>query len=327
MRRREFITLIGGAAAWPLAARAQQPALPVVGFLSPGSPETRAVPLAAIRQGLAEAGYVEGQNVAIEYRWAGDQNDRLPALAADLVRRRVAAIVALGGERGALAAKAATTTIPIVFAIAGDPVEHRLVTRLNRPEGNVTGVTLLAIEVTAKGIELLHQLVPAAPAIALLVDPSNPDAAAAETREIEKAARILGLRLVVLKASNPREIEAAFATIVQQRAGALAVTGDAFFIIQNDQIVALSAQHRIATVYQYRESIVAGGLMSYGASLVDAWRIVGSYIGRILKGEKPADLPVQQSTKIQLAINIKTAKTLGLTIPPSVLAIADEVIE
>jgi putative ABC transport system substrate-binding protein len=319
MRRREFITLIGGAAAWPLAARAQQPALPVVGFLSPGSPETRAVPLAAIRQGLAEAGYVEGQNVAIEYRWAGDQNDRLPALAADLVRRRVAAIVALGGERGALAAKAATTTIPIVFAIAGDPVEHRLVTRLNRPEGNVTGVTLLAIEVTAKGIELLHQLVPAAPAIALLVDPSNPDAAAAETREIEKAARILGLRLVVLKASNPREIEAAFATIVQQRAGALAVTGDAFFIIQNDQIVALSAQHRIATVYQY--------LMSYGASLVDAWRIVGSYIGRILKGEKPADLPVQQSTKIQLAINIKTAKTLGLTIPPSVLAIADEVIE
>jgi putative ABC transport system substrate-binding protein len=327
IRRREFITLLGAAATWPLAARAQQPAMPVIGFLSPGSPETRAVPLSAIRQGLAESGYMEGQNVAIEYRWAGDQNDRLPALAADLVRQRVVAIVALGGERGALAAKAATTSIPIVFAIAGDPVEHGLVTRLNQPEGNVTGVTLLAIEVTAKGVELLHELVPATPTIALLVDPSNPNAVSAETREIEKAAHVFGLRLVVLKASVPIEIEAAFATIAQQRAGALVVTGDAFFIIQNDQIVALAAQHSIPTVYQYHESAVAGGLISYGASLVDAWRIVGTYTGRILKGEKPAGLPVQQSSKIQLTINLKTAKALGLTIPPGVLAIADEVIE
>jgi putative ABC transport system substrate-binding protein len=327
MNRRDMMALLGGAAAWPVAARAQQPAMPVMGFLSPGSPETRTVPLAAIRLGLAETGYVEGQNVAIEYRWAGDQNDRLPALAADLVRQRVAAIVALGGELGALTAKAATTTIPIIFAIAGDPVEHGLVTRLNQPEGNVTGVTLLAIEVTAKGVELLHELVPATPAIALLVDPSNPNAVAAETREIEKAARALGLGLVVLKASVPSEIEAAFATIVQQRAGALVVTGDAFFIIQNDQIVALAARHGIPTVYQYRESTVAGGLMSYGASLVDAWRIVGIYAGRILKGEKPADLPVQQSSKIQLAINLKTAKALGLSVPPNLLAIADEVIE
>jgi putative ABC transport system substrate-binding protein len=315
------------AAAWPRFARAQQPAMPVIGFLSPGSPETRAILLAAVRQGLAETGYVEGRNVAVEYRWAGDQNDRLPALAAELVRRQVAAIVAFGGERGALAAKAATTTIPIVFAIAGDPVEQGLVTSLSRPGGNVTGVTLLAIEVTAKGVELLHKLVPATPAIALLVDPSNAGGTAAETREIEKAAGVFGLRLVVLKASKPSEIEAAFATLVQQHAGALVVTGDAFFIIQNDQIVALAAQHGIPTIYQYRESTVAGGLMSYGASLVDAWRIVGSYTGRILKGEKPADLPVQQSTKIQLAVNIKTAKTLGLTIPPSMLDMANEVIE
>jgi putative ABC transport system substrate-binding protein len=325
MRRREFISLIGGAAAWPVAARAQT--MPVIGFLSPGSPETRAVPLAAIRQGLTETGYFEGQNVAIEYRWAGDRSDRLPALAADLVHRQVAAIVALGGETGALAAKAATNTIPIVFAVAGDPVEHGLVARLNRPEGNVTGVTLLAIEVTAKGVELLHEMVPATSTIALLVDSSNPSAATAETREIEKATRVFGLRLVVLKASVPSEIEAAFATIVQQRAGALVVTGDAFFIIQNDRIVALAARHGIPTVYQYRESSVAGGLMSYGASLVDAWRIVGTYAGRILNGEKPTDLPVQQSSKIQLAINIKTAKALGLTIPPGILAIADEVIE
>jgi len=327
MKRREFIAGLGGAAAWPLAVRGQQPKVPVVGFLSPGSAATRPIPLAAIRQGLADIGFVEDRNLTIEYRWAGERDDLLPELAAELVRRQVSAIIALGGERGGLAAKAATSEIPVIFGVAGDPVEHGLVRSLNRPGGNVTGVSVLGIEVTAKGVELLHELLPAATTIALLVDPSNTGETAAEIRETTRAANIFGLQLIVLKASTANEIEAAFATLAQQTVGALVVTAGAFFGIQNDQIVALAAQHRIPTVFHYRQSALAGGLMSYGADLVDAYRLIGNYAGRILKGEKPADLPVQQSTTIELVINLKTAKALGLTIPPNLLAIADEVIE
>jgi putative tryptophan/tyrosine transport system substrate-binding protein len=327
MRRREFIAGLGSATASLRVAPAQQPSMRVIGFLSPGSAVTRRMTLAAVRQGIAQFGYVEGQNLTIEYRWAGERNELLPELAAELVRLHVSAIIALGGERGGLAAKAATSEIPVIFGVAGDPVEHGLVRSLNRPGGNVTGVSVLGIEVTAKGVEFLRELLPAATTIALLVDPSNAGEAAAETREITRAANFFGLQLIVLKASTPNEIEAAFAMLTQQAVDALVVTGGAFSVIQNDQIVALAAQHRIPTVFQYRESALAGGLMSYGADLVDGWRLVGNYAGRILKGEKPAELPVQQSTKVELIINLKTAKALGLTIPPTLLVRADEVIE
>jgi putative tryptophan/tyrosine transport system substrate-binding protein len=270
---------------------------------------------------------VEDQNFTIEYRWAGERNELLPELAAELVRRQVSAIIALGGERGGLAAKAATSEIPVIFAVVGDPVEHGLVRSLNRPEGNVTGVTVLGIEVTAKGVEFLHELLPAATTIALLVDPSNAGEAAAEIREITRATNIVGMHLIVVRASTQNELEAAFATFAQQAVGALVVTASSFLVIQNDQIVALAAQHRIPTVFQYREGPLAGGLMSYGQDPVDYWRLVGNYAGRILKGEKPADLPVQQATKIELVINLKTAKALGLEVPSSLLVRADQVIE
>jgi putative tryptophan/tyrosine transport system substrate-binding protein len=328
MRRREFIAGLGGAAAWPLAARAQQAErVRVIGLLSPGSAATRQITLAAVRQGLAQFGYVEGQNLTIEYRWAGERNELLPELAAELVRRQVSAIIALGGERGGLAAKAATEEIPVIFGIEGDPVEHGLVRSLNRPGGNVTGGTVLGIDVTAKGVELLHELLPGATTIGLLVDPSNAGETTAEIRETTRAANIFGLQLIVVKASTANEIEAAFAKLSQQAVDALVVTGGAFASIRNDQIVALAAQHRIPTVFHYRQSALAGGLMSYGADPVDGWRLMGNYAGRILKGEKPADLPVQQSTKVEFVINLRTAKALGLTIPPHLLALADEVIE
>jgi putative ABC transport system substrate-binding protein len=323
MRRRDFITLFGGAAAWPLAARAQQPAMPVIGFLGAGGPTASLVP--PFREGLKDAGYVEGQNVVIEYRWAEGQYDRLPALAIDLASRRVAVIFA-ADNAAAQVVRPAGTTIPIVFAIGADPVKLGLVASLSRPGGNMTGVSFLSTATVAKMLEMLHQAVPNATAIAALMNPTNPNGET-DTREAQEAARILGLQLHVLDASNDREIEAAFATLVQRRAGALVVQGDSFFGGQADQLAALAARHAMPAIYQSRIFAEAGGLMSYGASLADARRMAGTYTGRILKGEKPADLPVQQSTKIELVINLKTAKALGLAIPPGVLAIADEVIE
>jgi len=326
MRRREFITLLGGAAAaWPLAARAQQPAMPVVGYLSAGSPEAFAPRLRALRQGLTELGYVEGRNVAIEYRWAGEQYDQLPAMAADLVRQKVAVIVADGPA--VPPAKAAATTTPIIFWMAGDPVTNGIVASLNRPGGNLTGVTSLGSELTPKRFELLHELVPTAVEIAFLVNPTNPavDSQTAEA-QAQAAARILGLQLNILHASADRDIDAVFATLARRRATGLVVNPDLFFLSRTEQLAALALRHSVPAIYQYREFAAAGGLMSYGGS-VTSFRTVGNYTGRILKGEKPADLPVQQATKIELAINLKTAKALGITIPPGVLAIADEVIE
>jgi putative ABC transport system substrate-binding protein len=327
MRRREFIAGLGGAVAWPVAARAQQSALPVIGFLHNASPETSRERTAAFHRGLAETGYVEGQNVAIEYRWAQSQSNRLPALAADLVRRKVAVIATPGYTQSALVAKAATQTIPIVFLLGSDPVEIGLVASLNRPGGNLTGVSMLNTEFVGKLLEIMHELVPAATSIALLVNPTNPSYAAVETRDALLAARVLGLRSPVLNASHPSEIEAAFANLVQQRIDALLVGADNFFSSQQDQLVALAARYAIPTIYQFREFTVAGGLMSYGPSNTEAYRLAGVYTGRILKGEKPADLPVQQVTKIELAINLKTAKALGLTFPITLLGRADEVIE
>jgi putative ABC transport system substrate-binding protein len=326
LKRRDFITLLGGAAAWPLTADAQQ-AIPLVGLLSPGTPELRQVPLGSIRAGLAEAGFVEGRNLTIDYRWAGDQIDRLEALAAELVGRGVRVIIALGGERGALAAKAATTSIPIVFAIAGDPVDIGLVQSLNRPGGNLTGGSTLSNEVAAKEVELLHEVFPAARVIALLVDRAYVAETNAQVEEAEKAAHFLGLRLQVLDAHTDAEIEAAFGAMVAQRADALVVSGGSTFIIQSDRVVALAARFAIPAVYPYQESARAGGLMSYGMSVAEVWRLAGLYAGRILKGEKAGDLPVQQATKVELNINLKTAKALGLTVPNSLLARADEVIE
>jgi putative ABC transport system substrate-binding protein len=327
MKRREFIAGLGSAAVWPLAARAQQP-MPVVGFLAVGSLDTRSrINVAAFHRGLAEMGYFEGRNVAMEYRWTDGQSDRLPAFAAELVRRQVAVMVAIGGTNAAFAAKAATQTIPIVFSSGSDPVEVGLVASLGRPGGNLTGVSLLITAVVAKRLELLHELAPAATSIALLANPANPVLAADETRELQAAARVLGVNLLVLHASSPSEIDAAFATLVEQRVGALLVSSDADFSIRRDQIVALAARHAVLAIYQWREYTAAGGLMSYGPSLTDAYRINGVYTGRILKGEKPADLPVQQVTKIELVINMKAAKALGLTFPTALLVRADEVIE
>jgi putative tryptophan/tyrosine transport system substrate-binding protein len=328
MRRREFITLVGGgAAAWPLAARAQQRALPVVGYLSARTPADSVEVLAEFRRGLGEMGFVEGQNVAIEYRWIEGRYDRLPEMVADLVRRQVAVIAIPNTTSSALAAKAATQTIPVVFNIGSDPVAVGLVASLSHPGRNVTGIAMLQIAVTAKRLELLRELVPTASSIAFLVNPGNPGFANAETKEVQEAARVLGVNLQVLNASNSSEIDAAFATLVQQQAGALLVGGDVFYISRTVQLVTLAARHAIPTIYAYLEQGAAGGLMCYGAGLASTQRSVGVYTGRILKGEKPADLPVQQVTKLQLVINMKTAKALGLEVPPTLLGRADEVIE
>jgi putative ABC transport system substrate-binding protein len=318
MRRREFITLLGGAAAWPLAARAQQPAMPVVGFL-PSRP--RFMPV--FRQGLKEAGFVEGQDVAIEYRSAEDQT-RVPLLVADLVRRQVALIV--GNTPAALAAKAATTTVPIVFATGGDPVREGLVANLNRPGGNVTGVSFITVELAAKQLGLLRELRPGAARIAVLVDPKWP-LTEPFISQVRAAASAVGQQIEILYASSDREIETAFTTLVQRGAGALHVGVGTFLASQQEQIVALAAQHRIPAVYVLRDYVAAGGLISYGASTTDAYRQAGIYAGRILKGEKPGDLPVMLPTKFEFVINVKTAKALGLEIPDKLLALADEVIE
>jgi putative tryptophan/tyrosine transport system substrate-binding protein len=328
MQRREFLTLLGGAAAArPVAVRAQQQAMPVVGFLGTAGGQRREEILSAYYSGLADTGYVEGRNVAIEYRWAENHYDRLPALAVELVQRRVAVIVAPGSVAAASAAKTATTTIPVVFMIGSDPVEVGLVKSLNRPGGNLTGVAYLNVEVAAKRLELLHELVPAATSVALLVNPTNPIEAEVQTRELRVAARAFGLRLLVLNASNPTEIDAAFATLVLERADALQLGVDPLFASARNQIVALAARHAVPTIYPWREFTVAGGLMNYGAIILDALRQVGVYTGKILKGEKPADLPVQRPTKLGFVLNLKTAKALGLTVPPALLTSADEVIE
>jgi putative tryptophan/tyrosine transport system substrate-binding protein len=328
IRRREFIFTLGGAAAaWPLAARAQQPAMPVVGILSGASLETRREFVAAFHRGLAETGYIEGRNVAIEYRWADGQNNRLPALAAELVRRQVAVIATLGSTPAALAAKVATQSIPIVFWVGTDPVEAGLVASLNRPGGNLTGVASLAIEVAGKCLEVLRELVPAATSVGLLVNPTNPATTESYTREVQNAARVLGLRLLVQNASKGNEIEPAVATLLQQRVGALMSMADPIFFTQIDQLVALAARHAIPAISPYREFTAAGGLVSYGSNLNDAYRQVGIYTGRILKGEKPGDLPVMQPTKFDLVINAKTARALGITVPLPLAGRADEVIE
>jgi putative ABC transport system substrate-binding protein len=328
MRRREFITLAGGAAAaWPLAARAQQGAMPVIGFLNAAFARAYARLSAAFLKGLGEAGYVDGRNVAIEYRWAEDQNDRLPALAADLVQRQVA-VIAATSTPAALAAKAATSTVPIVFETAADPVQLGLVASLNRPGGNVTGVTQTNVEVAPKRLEVLHDLFPAARVMALLVNPSNPVVAETTASQMLAAARTLGLELHVLNASTESDFDAVFAKISQLRASGLVTGGgDPFFVSRSGQLAALAARHAVPMVAAGREFVMAGGLISYGADLADAYRLTGGYVGRILKGEKPADLPVQQATKIELRINLKTAKALGITFPLSLLGRADEVIE
>jgi len=326
MRRRQFLGVLGGAAAaWPLAVRAQQPAMPVIGFLSPGSLEADTSRMNAVRQGLAEIGYVEGQNAAIEYRGAQYQHDRLSALAADLVNRRVAAIIVVSAS-GALAAKAATNTIPIVFTIGADPVQLSLVTSLNRPSGNITGIYVLNVAVTGKRLELLRESVSTARVIGYLANPKSA-ATAPETKELHEAARALGVELRVLNAANESEIDTAFATLAKERSVPLVVSSDNLFTDRPVRLAVLAARHAIPAICPYREFAAAGGLMSYGTDLADAYRVVGAYAGRILKGAKPTDLPVHQAVKVQLVINLKTAKALGLGVPATVLARADEVIE
>ena len=325
--RRELLAALGGAAAaWPLAARAQQAAMPVIGYLSPGSQEADVLRLMHFRKGLRETGYIEGRDVGIEYRWADGPNERLPALAAELVRRRVSVIVAVGTP-SALSAKGATATTPIIFLTAADPVLIGLVASLSRPDANMTGVASLAVELGPKQLEVAHELVPAATTIALLVNPTTPTIAETLTRELRTAARTFGLQLHVLHASTKRDLDTAFAALERLRAGALLISTDNFFNDQSQQLVGLAVRHAVPTIYPFHEYAQAGGLMSYGQSYAAPYRQVGIYAGRILKGERPADLPVQQTTKIELIINLKTAKTLGLTVPPTLLARADEVIE
>jgi putative tryptophan/tyrosine transport system substrate-binding protein len=327
VKRREFITLLGGGAAvWPLATRAQQRALPVIGYLNGQSPNDYATFLAAFRQGLNETGYVEHRNVGIEYRWAEGQYGKLPALAADLVRLQVSVIAATGTPASALAAKGATATIPIVFITGADPVKLGLVSSLNRPSGNATGVSFLLNELAQKRLELLHQLVPAANAIGFLVNSTNPNSQS-ETGDVQAAARVLGLRVYVENASSESDIGAAFASFVQQRVNAVFVGADAFFVDRRDQVVALAARHALPACYSTSEHVASGGLISYGPRVTDVYRQAGVYTGRVLKGEKPSDLPIMQPTKFELVINLKTAKALGLTVPLSLLSSADEVIE
>jgi putative ABC transport system substrate-binding protein len=333
MRRREFITLLGGvAAAWPLTAGAQQPAKTVIGFLSGASAGgtnsgQMRENLIALRQGLAEFGFIENQNLTIEYRWAEDQYERLPALAADLVHRQVAAIVVYGSTPGALAAQAATRTIPIIYLVGTDPVKVGLAASLARPGANLTGVTIINVELIAKCLSVIYEVVPSANTIAVLVNPANRVQTETETRDVQAAARRLGLRVLILNASSKEDLERAFTTITAERASALVVSGEYFFSAHTEEVVALATRHSVPAIYQYREFTVAGGLMNYGPSVPKAYEIVGNYTGRILKGGKPADLPVQQVTRIDLVINLKTAKALGIDVPPTLLIRADEVIE
>ena len=329
-KRREFIALLSGGglllAAKVKRARGQQPAMPVVGLLGATTAHGYAAQLAAFRQGLSEAGFVEGRNVAIEYRWADDQYDRLPALAADLARRQVAVIATLGGNTASVAAKAATTTIPVVFHGSVDPVEAGLVASLNRPGGNVTGVVTLNMDTGQKRLELMHELLPAATTIGLLLNPTNA-VAEIQSKDLQAAARTLGLQLQIANASTERDFDAAFATLSQGQVGGLVIGTDGFLVSQSEQLAALTVRYALPTIFQYRAFVTAGGLMSYGGSVTDSYRLSGVYTGRILKGEKPADLPVQQATKVELIINLKTARTLGITFPITLLGRADEVIE
>ena len=325
--RRAFITLLGGAAVtWPLTARAQQPALPVIGFLNQASPDGYRRMVTAFRQGLQESGYVEGRNVAIEYRWAGGHNDRLPAMVAELVQRRVT-VIAATTTPAALAAKAATTSIPIVFEMGGDPIALGLVASLSRPGGNVTGVTQLNVEVASKRLELLHELLPTAIVTALVVNPTNPAVTEVVLRASQAAAQRLGLDLHVLNASSESDFDGVFANVIQLRAGGLVIGSDAFFNSRSEQLAALALRHAVPTVFENREFVAAGGLAAYSGDVADAYRLAGVYAARILKGEKPGELPVQQATKIQLVLNLKTAKALGITVPLPLLGRADEVIE
>jgi putative ABC transport system substrate-binding protein len=328
MRRRKFITLLGGATiAWPLAARAQQKSIPVIGYLGNQSADLWAGRLRAFRQGLSETGYIEGQNVTIEYRWAEGHHERFPAFAADFVRRGVNIIAAPGSTPAIVAAKAATTTIPVVFATSADPVEAGFVGSLGRPGGNLTGVTGLGVELGPKRLELLHEFVPTANIVALLVNPTNPVLAKASSKELMAAANRLGLELQVLNASTERDFDRIFATLIQLRAGGLVIDGDNLFTTESEKLATLALRNAVPAIYQFREFAAAGGLMSYGESLTDAHRLVGVYTGNILNGKKPSELPVQQSTKFEFVVNLKTARTLRLSIPSALLARADEVIE
>ena len=326
MRRREFIALVASAAALPLASRAQQPTMPVIGFLSSRSTADSAHLVAAFREGLGSVGYIDRQNVEIELRWADGQYDRLPSMAADLVSRRIAVLVTVGGEPSVRAARAATSTIPIVFAVGGDPVELGLVASFNRPGGNITGVSLVTTAVDAKRLGVLHELVPTDGAIGALLNP-NSEQAAALVRELQEAARAIRRRIHILNANDEAELESAFVRLVEQRVEAMFIGGSPFFDTRRDRLIALAAQHRVPAIHVFREHAAAGGLISYGPSITDGYHQVGVYAGRILKGAKPAELPVVQSAKFELVINLKTAKALGLTVPASLLARADEVIE
>ena len=327
MRRREFITLLGSTAvAWPLAVRAQQTAIPVVGFINASSARNYSRQLEAFLKGLGESGYVDGRNVVVEYRWAEDQYDRLPAMAADLVHRQVAVIVATS-TTAALAAKAATTTIPIIFELGTDPVKLGLVASLNRPGGNLTGVTQLGIEVAPKRLELLHELLPTARVMALLVNPAEPAIAEPTAKEALAAARTLGLELHIMNASSEADFDGVFAKLSQLRAGGLVVVGGTFFVSHEEQLAALTVRHAVPAAFEHREFAAAGGLLSYGSNITDAYRLTGIYTGRILKGDKPAELPVQQATKVELYINLKAARALGITVPLPLSGRADELIE
>ena len=326
LKRREFITFLAGTTAWPLAVRAQQPPITTVGYLSTRSPGEAKYVTDAFTRGLNEAGYVEGRNLVIEFRWAELQYDRLPTLASDLVRRQVAVIAAVGGAHSGLAAKAVTSTIPIVFVSAGDPITFGLVASMNRPDGNVTGINMITVELAPKRLAILHELVPAPAVIAMLANPTSPYFES-ESKDVIGSAPALGRQVRVLNAATPQEIDDAFAMLVQQRAGAVIVSGDPFFDSQRDRLVALSARHAISAIYQWREFADIGGLISYGTSITDAYRQTGVYTGRVLKGARPGDLPVLQPTKFELVINLKTAKALGLTVPQTLQVAADEVIE